>query len=438
MRTLFIDMDGCCLDIAMRAQSAGHEVRLFIGPDKHTGERQCIGDGLVKRVNQWESSVNWADLIFVADNAKYLHGLEGLRNRGYPIFGPNKEMAKWELDRAYGQKIFQSAGIDIIPSQTFKKYQEAHNYVCQNMKRYVSKPNGDVCKALSYVSKSPQDMCFMLDKWHKEGKMKDEFILQEFIPGIEFAVGGFFGPNGFSEYFLENFEHKKLMNDDKGCNTGEQGTALKYTKTSKLAEEMLLPLTGALHHAGHTGYIDVSVMIDKKGKPWPMEFTSRPGWPLDQIRLALEDNDPIAWMLNLLDGHDTFKPSLDVAVGVVVTMADFPYEHISCKDNSGYPLYGLTEKNVKNIHLAQCQLGCAPHEINGKIVDEECIVTAGAYVYIATGTAKAVSKAAEKAYKVIDEIELPNSPGFRTDIGARLEKQLPLLQEHDYAKDWTF
>lgn len=438
MKFLIIDKFGSCLDLALRAQSYGHEVRLFIGPDDHTGERSCTGDGLVKRVNAWEPSVNWADLIFLSANSKYLHNLEGLRKRGFPIFGANKESAQWELDRAYGQKIFESVGIDTIPSETFKKYQDARNYVCANMKRYVSKPNGDVCKALSYVSKSPQDMCFMLDKWHKEGKMKDEFILQEFIPGIEFAVGGFFGTNGFNSCLMENFEHKKLMNDDKGCNTGEQGTALKYVTQSKLAEQVLLPLEGALHRAGHTGYIDVSVMIDEKGKPWPMEFTTRSGVPLDQIQLALGTSDPVQWMADLLEGKDTFRPSSDVAVGVCVTMADFPYDHISAHDNCGYPLYGLTDKNIESIALTECQLGHAPMEEHGKIIDKECIVTAGAEVYVAVGTAKTVSKAAEKAYKVIDEIELPNSPGYRTDISKRLEHQLPLLKGLGYATDWVY
>lgn len=437
MNVLFIDMDGCCLDIALRAQAYHHNVRLFIGPDKHTGERVCFGDGLIKRINQWETSVNWADLIFVADNAKYLHGLEGLRSRGYPIFGPNKEMARWELDRAYGQHIFEQAGIDVIPSQSFTKYSEARAYVVKNKKRLVSKPNGDVCKALSYVSHSAKDMCFMLDKWHKEGKMKDEFILQDFIPGIEMAVGGFFGPNGFASCYMENFEHKKLMNDDKGVNTGEMGTVLKYVTQSKLADEVLLPLAPALHRAGHTGYIDVSVIIDKSGKPWPMEFTSRPGWPLDQIRLALEDLDPIQWMLDLLNGKDTFKPSSDVAVGVVVTMPDFPYDHITNRDNCGYPVYGLNESNIQNIHLAQCMLGEAPGD-NPTMANEEMIVTAGAYVYVATGTGKTISQAKDKAYKTIDSVELPNSPGYRTDIGCRLEEEIPKLQKYGYATDWKF
>ena len=44
-------------------------------------------------------------------------------------------------------------------------------------------------KSLSYVSKSPEDMVFMLGRWKKRSTLKGKFILQDFIPGIEMAVG---------------------------------------------------------------------------------------------------------------------------------------------------------------------------------------------------------------------------------------------------------
>jgi hypothetical protein len=39
---------------------------------------------------------------------------------------------------------------------------------------------------------------------------------------------------------------------------------------------------------------------------------------------------------------------------------------------------------------------------------------------------------------VVDKISFPNSPMYRTDIGARLEDQLPLLQKHGYATEFVF
>lgn len=383
--------------------------------------------------------MKWADLIVVSDNAKYTTALEAYRKQGYPIFGPNVETTAWELDRAKGQAILEKHGIDVIPSTPFKNYDKAIQFVKSNMKRYVSKPNGDVDKALSYVSKSPADMVFMLEKWKKEGKMKDEFILQEFHGGIEVAVGGWMGRDGFSQWWCENFEHKKLMNDDKGVNTGEMGTALKYVKESALADYLLKPLEPELIRQGYTGYIDVAVIIDDKGNIWPLEFTTRPGWPLFQIQQALHKGDPAEWMLDLVDGFDSFNPSEEIAVGVVIAMPDFPYSRLTKKECYGYPVYGSDKANVwKNIHPAECAWDKAPVEENGKIVEKEMLVTAGDYILVATGTAPAVKEAKEKAYRVVEKIELPNSPLYRTDIGHRLEKQLPKLQALGYCESWSY
>jgi len=275
---------------------------------------------------------------------------------------------------------------------------------------------------------------FMLLKWKKLGIMKSEFIFQEFTPGIEVAVGGWFGKGGFSKYFLENFEHKKLMNGEIGVNTGEMGTVLKYTDNSSLAEHLLRPLESKLHRANYSGYIDVAVIIDRKGRPLPLEFTTRPGWPLFEIQQALHP-DPVGWMLDSLNGWDTFKPSTKVAVGVVMTMPDFPYCNQTQKEKEGYPLYGWEKVPGKNLHLSQVMMGEAPDDDLGM---SPVPVTTGECVCTISGTGDTVSAAQAMAYRNLDRIELPNSPMYRTDIGDRIKDQLPDLQDDGWMLDWKF
>lgn len=438
MKILLIDSGSCFLDFALRCEAAGHTVRVFMGPDKQ-GLRSATGDGLLHKVPDWRPSMSWADLIFCSDNAKYITALESYLLRGYPIWGSNAACASWELARGNGQRVLEAAGIATIPSVEFTNYDKAKAHVLAAPVRYVSKPDGDVDKALSYVSKGPADMLFMLDRWQREGKAKPAFLLQEFIPGIEMAVGGWFGRAGFAEFFLENFEFKKFMNGEIGVNTGEMGTAMKYVtaENSKLAREMLLPLAGELFRQGYTGYIDVAVIIDEKGKAWPLEFTTRPGWPLFQIQQVLHP-EPCEWMLDSLTGTDSFAPSEDIALGVVVTIPDFPYSHNTKKDGSGFPVWGITDKNRYWIHPAEMQMGKAPVFEGGKITEKDMLVTAGDYVLICSGTGSSVSEAQACAYSVVKELEIPNSPMYRTDIGDRLEQQLPKLQALGYATTWEF
>jgi phosphoribosylamine--glycine ligase len=216
---------------------------------------------------------------------------------------------------------------------------------------------------------------------------------------------------------------------------------LRYTEDSKLAEQVLKPLEDYLHGLGYTGYIDVNCIIDKHGNPWPLEFTMRPGWPLFQIQQALHKGDPCEWMLDLIDGKDTLKVSNQVATGVVITIPDYPYSQITKKENSGYPLWGITEEDcVKNIHLSEVQWGKGP-EMDGDEVklNVPMYVTAGDYVCTVSGTGATVEQAKDRAYKTIKQkIEIPNSIMYRTDIGCRLEDQLDELHDLGYCNDLDY
>jgi phosphoribosylamine-glycine ligase len=80
----------------------------------------------------------------------------------------------------------------------------------------------------------------------------------------------------------------------------------------------------------------------------------------------------------------------------------------------------------------------APMMVDGKVLTVETICTAGTYIGVVTGTGDSVSEAKERAYDIAWEIDLPSNLMFRTDIGDRLEKQLPELQKHGYAKNMVF
>lgn len=439
MKLFLIDPYNHYLDFGLRCLAQGHEVRYFLGP-RDDGSRSPVGDGLLHKVPTIPGSMNWADLILISDCSKYLPTIEPFRKRGYPIFGPNLEVASWELDRTRGVEILEGAGITCLPDVRFTNFDQAIAYQMAHLdERFVCKPCADVAKELSYVSTSAKDMIFMLEYWKRTLKKKVPFIFQQFCSGVEVAVGGWVGRNGFSSYFLENFEHKKLMNDEKGPNTGEMGTCMKYVQTheSKLARELLLPLEPELIRNGFSGYIDVAVMVGteggRKGLLNPLEFTSRKGWPLFNIQQVLHP-DAVGWMHDLTCGHDTFQPYPDIATGVVVAMPDFPYFKANLDKTEGFPVWG-TEKIRYNFHPANMKLG---EGIDDKGKKCPMLVTVDAYVGIVSGTGKSVSQSADRAYSNLSQIELPNSPMYRTDIGRKLEKSLPILQKYGYATAWKY
>ncbi|MDE2469737.1 MAG: hypothetical protein KGL35_13615 [Bradyrhizobium sp.] len=434
MKVLLLDPVGAFTAFAIKLISLGHEVKQWQKklPD---GSQSLSGKGIIDRVQNWQYYMKWADIIILADNAYQMQFLEKYHKEGYPILGSSLESSYLELRRGKGQDILKKAGLDVIPGQEFSNYNDAISYVKANPKRYVSKPNGDVDKALSYVSDGPEDMLFMLERWKSQGKPKQPFIIQEFVPGIEVAVGGWFGPNGFNKAKCENFEFKKMMPSNFGVNTGEMGTVVKYMKQSKLFDETLSLLEDYLSYLDYTGYVDLAFIVDGKGSPRPLEWTTRPGWPLFNIQDCLHRNeDPLEWMLDLIEGKDSLKVSNKVAVGHVVAIPDFPITKTTGRDPTGYPIYGL-EKIWDDVKLCEVMTGKGPVMSGNKIVEEPMLVTAGDYILISTGTGDTVKEAAEKSLKIAKEVKIPNSKIVRDDIGERLEKELPKLQSYGFCTD---
>lgn len=446
MKILIIDTASNCLDFAMRCVEWGHEVRWYDKPRKDNTPRRA-GEGIIEKIRDFDDLrkkwIGWADLIFLPDNTYYLDLLEPFRQIGYPIFGCSLAAAEWELDRGLGQKIFEQCGIDTIDGKEFKDYDSAISYVKKQCRPFVSKPSGDAAKAMSYVSKDAADMVYMLSRWKENQKyVKDSkehgFILQEKISGIEMAVGGWFGPAGWQPYFYENFEYKKLMNGDLGVNTGEMGTLSMYVADSKLATKVLLPVTEHLEKIGYVGFVDVSVMIDSKGKPWPLEFTMRPGWPTFHNCMATHLGDPAQWMLDAINGENTLQVFENQAcVSVVMALPDFPYSRITNKEVCGIPIYDAEDSD--HIRFSEVMISDAPCMLDGKVVEMPCYATAGDYVAVITGTGETISGARKSAYSAVKKIRIPNDPFYRTDIGVgRLVKQLPELHRMGYAKKFRF
>lgn len=430
MRVFILDDDDVGLAFAMRCMIAGHEVRLY--------DKGLSGDGIVEKVDSWKPSMPWADLIVMTKNSALRKELKPFFKAGLPIFGANDEGAELELNREVGMQVLQDHDIMVPPFRAFSGVPEALTFVHQTRKAYACKPwGGTADKALSFVASSYEDTVFYLQRLQEDGA-KGDFMLQEKIDGIEMGVAGWFGPGGWSQWVEENWEHKKLMNDDLGQNTGEQGTVLRYLRESPLFERLLRPLTQYLHDIAYVGNVSINCIIDENGIPWPLEFTMRLGWPAFNLEMALHTGDPAQWMKDLIEGRDTLEALPEIALGVVLTHGDYPICKAPEAESAGFPLRGISEEFEHQLYFQAVMQGKAPVRVGSRTWDARTLVTAGTYVMVVVGTGQTVRSAKAHAYDAAWQVNWPSNRMFRTDIGDRLEKQLMTLQELGYCRDMIY
>lgn len=432
-----MDSVGEMLPFAIRCVSAGHAVKLWMAPENH----KETGHGFkgIERIDNWLSAAKWADIVIPSGNHEFVPKFDMLRKNGVKIFGPSRKSAALEIERAQGMEFFKKHGIDVPEWEQFNGLKEAEAHIRKTGERYVFKTLGDEeDKSLSYVGKTAADMIARLQRWQKLGmNPKGPVMLQTVIDGVEFAVSRWMGSDGFIGKYNENFEHKKLLSGDCGPNCGEAGTVLKYVDESKLGDQVLAPIEDALIEMGHLGDIDVNCIVDDAGKAWPLEFTTRLGWPAANILWATHKGDPVEWMLAACEGEDALSTSPVVAVGVVLAQPDYPNSQFTKAEVADIPIYGVTADNKKYIHPQSVKVDSMPDMEGDEIVEKPIWCTTGDYIAVVTGTGKTVKRACERVYQTVKEVHIPNMM-YRDDIGEKLKIQIPKLQEHGYAMEFKY
>lgn len=409
------------LDLAVRAKRAGHDCRYHCG--SFDPVRAPVGRGMVERVPDWRPHVKWADLVVVGGNGKWVQELDRWRQQGVPIIGGGMEAAKLELDRLAGMAAFKRANIEVPPFRECKTLREAIAYVEKRGEGCAVKPCGDVTdKSTSVVGKTAKEVLWRLERWLKEGKsFPSGVIVQDRVEGVEFAVGAWVGPGGFAPGWEENAEEKRLYPGGLGPNVGESGTVMRLVRKSKLANAVLAPFEDYLVQTGYCGNIDVNTIISG-ADPYPLEWTSRLGWPAFNIELALHEADPVEFLYAVATGARPPMRKMDeIAVGVVLALPPYPFGHEKPEEVVGVPIWGVTPGIEDRLHY--CNVMMAGDQL----------ATAGSYVLVGTGTADNVVSARNQAHRALDRMTIPVSPFWRIDIGARLKKQAPELQSYGFA-----
>uniref|UniRef100_A0A7V3N5A8 ATP-grasp domain-containing protein n=1 Tax=candidate division CPR3 bacterium TaxID=2268181 RepID=A0A7V3N5A8_UNCC3 len=283
MRIMILSYSGCGLDIAMVAKSEGHDVwMVLLG-----GEGLDCGEGLVNKVGSIEEGLKRKPDFVIVDDVYFGLVAEKLRKDGYIVFGGSVGVDAWENNREIGQKVMQSAGILVPESKFFNSFSEAIEFLEQEDQLYVIKFSGaeGLAKSKTVVPVVKEEMIEYLTMFQKElGKDDVRVELQAKVDGVEMAMSRLFNGNDFVGDVNVNFEHKRMFEGNLGPLCGESGTLSCFTQDDRFfMEKGLGRMLSFLRKERYVGIIDLNGILTKEGKYYGLEFTSRWGYPIQQI-----------------------------------------------------------------------------------------------------------------------------------------------------------
>jgi phosphoribosylamine---glycine ligase len=406
-------------DMYWRLADAGHDVRVHVNePEAHE-----IYAGMVERIDDWRAELDWirsagADGIVLFESAAMGEVADELRRDGFHVVGGSAWSDRIERDRAFGQDVMREAGMQTAPTHAFRDYAAGIAFLEAHPGRYVFKlSDGISASTRNYVGEmdTGADLVALLEG-ERAAQIATgadvEFVLMEHLVGVEVGIGAYFDGEKFLEPACIDWEHKRFFPGDIGELTGEMGTVVSYRNSRRLFEQTLAKIAPNLRRARHHGYININTIVNAAGV-WPLEFTSRFGYPGFAICDALhaEGWDSILAKM-ALGGSRTIETNPGFSAGVVITVPPFPYEYGYAELSRGAPILYRTPLDAterRHLHYGEVALR------------EGRLVTSGSlgYVMVATGTGEDVGEAQRAAYRRVRNVVVRNMR-YRNDIGDKV------------------
>lgn len=334
------------------------------------------------------------------------------RAAGLKIFGPTQYAAQLESSKDFAKAFMAKYNIPTARYQTFENADAAHDYVNQKGAPIVIKADGLAAGKGVIVAMTLDEAHAAIDDMllgNKMGNAGARVVIEDFLQGEEasFIVmvdGNHVLPMATSQ------DHKRLLDDDKGPNTGGMGAyspapVVTPDVYERAMNEIILPTVAGMKAEGHefTGFLYAGLMIDKNGTPYTIEFNCRFGDPETQPIMSRLNSDLVDLVEAAIDGKldsVTAEWNPQTAVGVVLAAQNYPDS-----PKKGDVISGLDKAN---------QIGKVFHA--GTATNEKGeVVTNGGRVLCVVGLGDDVAQAKSKAYEALETIRFDGMQ-YRKDI----------------------
>jgi phosphoribosylamine--glycine ligase/phosphoribosylaminoimidazole synthetase len=354
------------------------------------------------------------DLVVIGPEAALAAGVSDiLQAGGITVFGPSKYAAQMETSKRFAKEFMQQHGIPTARFNAFSDYAQACLFLRSVTYPYVIKASGLASGKGVFLPDSLREgldvlRAIMVDR--EFGASGDEVIIEERLEGDEVSLLAFSDGKKLA-VMPPAQDHKRLLDDDEGPNTGGMGAyapapALFKDEIAEISRTILQPVLDGLRADGHPyiGVLYAGLMLTKDG-PKVLEFNARFGDPETQAILPLLETDLLEIFKACTRGElDGIKIRWAERSAVCVALA-----------SEGYPAQARTGLPIQGLDTPM-HGGIVFHAATSR--EDGRFITAGGRVLGVTCWDVNLRKAIERAYQMVSQISFPGMQ-YRKDIGKK-------------------
>ncbi len=338
------------------------------------------------------------------------------------VFGPSKAAAELEGSKVFSKQFMLRHSIPTAEFRVFEKVDAALSELRSAVFPLVIKADGLAAGKGVFVCATEKDAENALRSIMKDkvfGESGNRIVMEEFLSGSEMSF--FAVSDGKTLVPLEpSQDHKRLLDGDKGPNTGGMGA---YTPApiatpdicERIMKEVMEPAVKGMREEGrpYKGVLYAGLMLDGEDsgdiiRIRTLEFNCRFGDPETQPMMMRMESDIVSLMIAAADGAlETEKPpvwSKRSALCVIMASQGYPGGYARGEELRGIPDDG---SGVVVFH-------------SGTADKDGGLVTAGGRVLGVTALGDTIWDAARNAYGAVEKIEEKTGAGvlfYRKDIG---------------------
>ena len=355
------------------------------------------------------------DLIIVGPEKPLVDGIVNyLEKFNIKVFGPNKEASQLEGSKIFTKKICEEYNIPTAKFGIFTNIYDAKKFLTNSNFPNVIKADNLASGKGVYICNNLHDSEIAINEIFngKFGKA-DNVLIEEFLEGEEMSY--FIISDGKT---IKNFgtaqDHKRVLEGDKGKNTGGMGAyspsrLINNELEKKIINKIIKPTLEGLSKMGieYKGFLYAGLMI-VKGEPFLIEYNVRMGDPECQTILPKLKTDLSQIFISCCNGKlDKINIEWINKKSLCVVLC-----------SKGYP--EEFKKNVEIKNLENITLSSNNYIFHaGTLKKENKIFAVGGRVLNFVSLSENFSDSKKDVYNIIKNLDWKDG-FFRKDIGYKV------------------